>query len=473
MRRPGVRPPVAATTGRTPTAARRPPGPAWLEPRRPRHPRAAPRRAAQPVRADDDDEPAFNPFAPAAQGAGRQPVRDEDDEPADNPFAPAPAARPAGRRRRAAQAAPARPRPRGLRLVREGPARGRRARRLRPVRAAVRLPARARARASSTRASRRRRCPRSSPASRRRPRRAGAGLAAMLVEAVCDDLAGRGFAAVEAYPEVGARARRHERRDPGVLGAPGLRGRGADERFPVLRRELGVRAVAGARARPRRGDRARGASRPSPAAATPSSTPRASTATAPTGSVDRGRAAPPASEPGQSPRPGGRGSSRTRSLLEILPAAVDGVAVDPRARRVRGRGRRPGARRDVGGRPPFAVVVDRRRHLAVGRRRKLRPGRLQRRLLPRLARRVRRGRVRARPAASPAQPRRDRRPDRRTSTTCDRRRPRLPRASRSGDADRLAALGRGAPVRRAAHGLRPGRDVGRRDATVGAYARSR
>ncbi len=33
----------------------------------------------------------------------------------------------------------------------------------------------------------------------------GAGLATALVAAVCDDLAGRGFAAVETYPEIGAR----------------------------------------------------------------------------------------------------------------------------------------------------------------------------------------------------------------------------------------------------------------------------
>ena len=43
------------------------------------------------------------------------------------------------------------------------------------------------------------------------------GHAGMLVEAVCDDLAGRGFAAVEAYPERGTPAGRDERRDAGVL----------------------------------------------------------------------------------------------------------------------------------------------------------------------------------------------------------------------------------------------------------------
>jgi ribosomal protein S18 acetylase RimI-like enzyme len=64
------------------------------------------------------------------------------------------------------------------------------------------------------------------------------GLAAMLVEAVCDDLAGRGFAAVETYPEVGARPNATSAAAPAfwenlgfVVGAP-------DDRFPVMRREL-------------------------------------------------------------------------------------------------------------------------------------------------------------------------------------------------------------------------------------------
>jgi GNAT superfamily N-acetyltransferase len=64
------------------------------------------------------------------------------------------------------------------------------------------------------------------------------GYAIRLVDAVCEDLAARGFAAVEAYPEVGA--------DPDATSAATpefwLRARFTlaidDERFPVLRREL-------------------------------------------------------------------------------------------------------------------------------------------------------------------------------------------------------------------------------------------
>ena len=66
-----------------------------------------------------------------------------------------------------------------------------------------------------------------------------AGLAAMLVEAVCDDLAGRGFAAVETYPEVGASptppAPPTRRSGSGL----GFTVAAPDERFPVMRRELG------------------------------------------------------------------------------------------------------------------------------------------------------------------------------------------------------------------------------------------
>ena len=64
------------------------------------------------------------------------------------------------------------------------------------------------------------------------------GLAAMLAEAVCDDLAGRGFAAVEVYPEVGARADATSAATPAFWEPLGFRVAAADDRFPVLRREL-------------------------------------------------------------------------------------------------------------------------------------------------------------------------------------------------------------------------------------------
>jgi ribosomal protein S18 acetylase RimI-like enzyme len=64
------------------------------------------------------------------------------------------------------------------------------------------------------------------------------GLAATLVEAVCDDLAGRGFAAVETYPEVGAREDATSAATPAFWERLGFVVAAPDERFPVMRREL-------------------------------------------------------------------------------------------------------------------------------------------------------------------------------------------------------------------------------------------
>ena len=57
--------------------------------------------------------------------------------------------------------------------------------------------------------------------------------------AVCDDLAGRGFAAVEAYPEAGARPDATSGATPAFWLAAGFSLAVDDERFPVVRRELG------------------------------------------------------------------------------------------------------------------------------------------------------------------------------------------------------------------------------------------
>ena len=65
------------------------------------------------------------------------------------------------------------------------------------------------------------------------------GLARHLVRAVCDDLAGRGFAAVETYPEVGARADATSAATPGFWESVGFTVAAPDERFPVMRLELG------------------------------------------------------------------------------------------------------------------------------------------------------------------------------------------------------------------------------------------
>jgi len=66
----------------------------------------------------------------------------------------------------------------------------------------------------------------------------GRGHAAALVAAVCDDLAARGFAAVEVYPEVGARLEATSAAGPGFWEPLGFHVAAPDDRFPVLRREL-------------------------------------------------------------------------------------------------------------------------------------------------------------------------------------------------------------------------------------------
>jgi hypothetical protein len=67
----------------------------------------------------------------------------------------------------------------------------------------------------------------------------GAGLARTLVDAVCDDLGRRGFAAVETYPEIGARPDATSAATPGFWETVGFSVAAPDDRFPVMRRELG------------------------------------------------------------------------------------------------------------------------------------------------------------------------------------------------------------------------------------------
>lgn len=66
----------------------------------------------------------------------------------------------------------------------------------------------------------------------------GRGNARRLVEAVCEDLAGRGFAAVETYPEPGAPPDATSAASPAFWTACGFRVAVDDPRFPALRREL-------------------------------------------------------------------------------------------------------------------------------------------------------------------------------------------------------------------------------------------
>ena len=60
----------------------------------------------------------------------------------------------------------------------------------------------------------------------------GQGLARRLVEAICDDLGGAGFAAVETYPEVGARPDATSAATPGVLAGARVRGGGRRRALP-------------------------------------------------------------------------------------------------------------------------------------------------------------------------------------------------------------------------------------------------
>jgi GNAT superfamily N-acetyltransferase len=210
---------------------------AWLEPVAP--PAPEPARAANPFAPTGG--PSFNPFDPRASGQpGAKPFNpfgDDDDEPLDNPFAPS-------RERGPAVAADA---PRKLQLLGRGltvfgsyakvleadgePAaycqfgplsaypRARHVRELYPKLPSSPLPA------VIT-------CIASTPAAR------GKGLAKQLVLAVVDDLTGRGFSAVEAYPEPEARPDATSAANPAFWASCGFDLAIDDPRFPVVRREL-------------------------------------------------------------------------------------------------------------------------------------------------------------------------------------------------------------------------------------------
>ena len=64
------------------------------------------------------------------------------------------------------------------------------------------------------------------------------GLALRLVSAVCEDLAGRGFFAVEAYPEANSGPDATSAATPAFWIRAGFRVAVDDDRFPVVRREL-------------------------------------------------------------------------------------------------------------------------------------------------------------------------------------------------------------------------------------------
>jgi GNAT superfamily N-acetyltransferase len=200
--------------------------------------------SARPALADNPfaprrEEPVVNPFAPTGRSSGPafNPFGDDDDEPAVNPFAPPPPARPtvgADVPRKLGLLA------RGLGVfgsyakvalvddvavsyAQFGPLSAYpRAQRLRELYSQLPdapLPA------VIT-------CIATTAAAR------GAGLATRLVGVVCDDLAKRGFAAVEAYPERGAPPDATSAATPEFWLAAGFTLAVDDARFPVVRREL-------------------------------------------------------------------------------------------------------------------------------------------------------------------------------------------------------------------------------------------
>ena len=201
-------------------------------------PRPIRRRRARPPSPSEADRSADNPFAPRARRAAFNPFLDADDDEVDNPFLPRrEPVRPDGRAPTRRASSPccragsgcSGATPRSCSPT-TNPSPTRSSGRCRPTRAHS-------ACASCIRSCPTRRCRPSSPASRRRrcpPERARDAL----IEAICDDLGRRGFSAVEAYPEVGARPTRRAppRRRSGSPSGSGSAV--ADERFPVFRREL-------------------------------------------------------------------------------------------------------------------------------------------------------------------------------------------------------------------------------------------
>ena len=242
-----------ATTGRMPTRGSKAARLAWLERSAP-----APARAARPV--PDNPFLAERPSRPRSQSVRPGSTRCRTRSSTTTMPRPSRTRSP----RRPSVGRPSRPdAPRKLQLLgararrrrelREGPRTRRRAGRLLPVRAADRLSAGA-ADARPLSAAARRAASRGHHVHRDDPGGAGRGpRRCAWSQAVCDDLATRGFAAVEAYPEVAARPDATSAATPAFWEAAG---------FTLRDRRRAVPGhAAGADLRPRRsaGRRTRGA----------------------------------------------------------------------------------------------------------------------------------------------------------------------------------------------------------------------
>lgn len=199
-------------------------------------PSTGPAAVANPFLAEAQQRSA-NPFASAGRGGGSNPFLADDDAADENPFAPRRAPKPT-----VGEGAPPKLRllGRGLGVAGSyakvlllddvpvaysqfgpltGYPRALRTRELYPALPDAPLPAVITCIASTTAAR-------------------GAGLARTLVDAVCDDLARRGFAAVETYPEIGARPDATSAATPAFWETVGFSVAASDDRFPVMRREL-------------------------------------------------------------------------------------------------------------------------------------------------------------------------------------------------------------------------------------------
>lgn len=218
--------------------------PAWLK--APASSGSGPRRPGgfNPFAPDESSGPAFNPFASTGRSTAPNPLLDDSDVGVDdNPFAPSRPTRPAG---------PGADAPRKLVLLSRGAAvvgsyakvallddgEGER-----PVAYAQFGPLSAYPRAMRTRELYPR-LPQSPPPAvitciATTPEARGRGHALRLVELVCADLAARGFSAVEAYPEPAKSPDATSAASPAFWLRAGFVIAVDDERFPVVRRELG------------------------------------------------------------------------------------------------------------------------------------------------------------------------------------------------------------------------------------------
>ena len=375
VRRPRLRPPHAATTGRIADRGSKaaPAVAGWRAGRR-----AGARRPSRPLGATRSRR--------RARGAGVQPVRpggarsrsstrsvDDEDAATDNPFAPRAEAAAGGRGGRAAEAPPPGPWPRRLRELRQG----RSARRTRPRSYAQFGPLSAYPRAQ--RAARAlpaapggRRCRRSSPASPRRAEARGAASASGSSPRSATTWPGAGSRRSRPTRRPG-RGRRDERGDARVLAGRGFAMAVDDERYPGHAARAVIRLGLASRRCPS-APRWRAATRPSRRRRSR----RQSDAAAPvsaTVSPVRSRLGRPIRQPGRNRARSTRRSSATCPRPSMACRSPRTRTAKPRqSRRSGGRqGRVGGGRGACGRRRDRPVVVRGRRPAQAGcpRRREL------------------------------------------------------------------------------------------------------